>query len=151
MKKLLFDTVVWNKLRDDVKTHGILKEKIKEGKIKILSTHIEDDEISNIKNFELKRKTISKKIEILNEVTPTMGFVLGKSRLGVARLGNGNKLKLDEVTKGNKKHINDALIASTSAEEEAILITNDQTLTKRSKNKCSVLDYEEFKTFLSEL
>jgi hypothetical protein len=65
---------------------------------------------------------------------PTAVFVLGLSRLGMARLSDENDTKLFEtLSAGSPKHGADATIALTARQIGATLVTADGGLRKRVK------------------
>jgi hypothetical protein len=62
-------------------------------------------------------------------ITPTYGLVLGLSKVGLARFGEPERVAAIDSAVGN--HTEDALLATTAAYEEAVLVTEDHRL--RSK------------------
>ena len=89
--------------------------------LKILTTHVQEDELSLISDVEKKKKVAS----IPREVIPTRGFVLGVSRLGMARLGGEG---IEEIRQGNLRHTHDALIAATAEGYADVLVTEEEDL-----------------------
>ena len=62
-------------------------------------------------------------IELRPEKIPTESFVVGTSRIGSAKIGDGNLI--ERLRTGNLKKTNDALIGETAIKNNLTLITND--------------------------
>jgi predicted nucleic acid-binding protein len=139
----IFDLVVAN---DGVAAK--LREVIQNGKVKILSTHIQEDELAEITNLE-KRKKIAL---VPREVIPTHGFVVDVSRIGMARIGSeATNKSVERIEQGNPRHTHDALIAATADQDTDVLVTEDTTLTSRVKNQglnVEVWNYQRFSQFI---
>jgi predicted nuclease of predicted toxin-antitoxin system len=77
------------------------------------------------------------------KLVPISVFVLGRARLGYARLGEG--LVYNKILKDNGSNKNDAIIADTCVNEGCILITEDKELHDRMiVNGYSVMYLDEF-------
>lgn len=123
--KLIFDSNVF----DDLISGKLDIEIIETKKYEVHITHIQVDEINECSDKEKRGRLFNLLTEIGPEKIPTESFILGKSRLGSAKLGDGNLI--EELRMGNYKKTNDALIGETAIKNNLTLITND----KRFKNK----------------
>jgi predicted nucleic acid-binding protein len=90
-------------------------------------THIQYDELRRIPDVERRNAIFA----LPGVITPTFGFVLNTSRLGMARLGEPGRV--DAIRSPAGKHTNDALIATTAAHEGAVLVTEEKRLTNQAK------------------
>ena len=127
---------------------------IEEEKIRILVTHIQIDEWSNIPE-EGKRSEI---MDIGWEKIPTSGAVLDVSKFDNCRLGDGSAGGLSiEVIRNQKDgeytHTEDSLIASTAERDADCLVTEDRRLRNQVEKKgtVKVKDKEEFRKYLSKI
>ncbi|MDN3581367.1 type II toxin-antitoxin system VapC family toxin [Mucilaginibacter flavus] len=100
--------------------------------VRIYLTHIQIDEINNCKDVEKRAKLFLFMIELNPKKIATESFIIGTSRLGSAKLSDGNII--ETLRGGNLKHTNDALIGETAIKNNLILITNDLTFRKRVEN-----------------
>lgn len=123
------------------------------GRLTILITHIQQDEIGETPDAKRERRkrleeTIAK---IEPQVVPTDGFVLGRSRLGLAAFGDGESI--DRFRQGKIKRTNDALIAATAAARADVLVTENTKHFKRSRIKALGFQFElwDFKRFLEHI
>ena len=64
------------------------------------------------------------------EKIPSESFVIGVSRIGEAKITDGDHI-IERLKNSNIKRTNDAIIGETAIKNDLILITND----KRFKNK----------------
>ena len=96
--------------------------------VELVVTHIQEDELAQIPDPE-KRRLIG---DVPRTVAPTSDFVLGVSRLGMARLGTGQIL--EQIRRPNwSKYTNDGLIASTAQLEGLILVTKERRLQNQAR------------------
>ena len=125
MKKYIVDTSLINKLvdgnigADELPSDGAF-----------VASHIQFDELSRTRNIEKRVKLKEKFAEIIDEVLPTESFVLGTSRLGEGRLGDGAsyqtiKRELDSRNKAKLNNSEDALIAEVAMRNGYTLLTAD--------------------------
>lgn len=122
--KLIFDSNVFDDL-----TSGKLELESIEKNHEIYITHIQVDEINECSDKEKRARLFNSITEIRPEKTPTESFIIGTSRIGSAKIGDGNLI--EELRMGNHKITNDALIGETAIKNNLTLITND----KKFKNK----------------
>jgi hypothetical protein len=168
----MFDTNIFNRILAGYGETVSLK-----GDNKYYITHIQLDEINDTKD-ETRRNALLKVFHMVNNVRiptesavwgvskwdeakysneetilPTESFVLGHSRLGMAKLSDGNLYTsiLNELQKikpkQNDNNIKDALIAETSIKNGFDLITADIALYDTVKKLGgNVLNWDEFLT-----
>ncbi len=123
--KLIFDSNVF----DDLISGKLELETIEKSKYEIYITHIQVDEINECSDKERRARLFNFMTEIRPEKIPTESFIIGTSRIGSAKIGDGHLI--EELRMGNYKKTNDALIGETAIKNNLILITND----KKFKNK----------------
>lgn len=95
-----------------------------------VASHIQIDELNQTKNVQRRAKLLEKFAEVIDEVLPTESFVLGTSRLGEGKLGDGVpyqaiKAELDSRNKGKANNSEDALIAEVAMKNGYTLLTAD--------------------------
>jgi hypothetical protein len=120
--------------------------------LRILTTHVQRDELAAIPDVGKRQAVLC----VPGQVVPTPGAVVGLSRIGQSRLGEGSADNLDipAIQKGNPKHSEDALIAVTAATEGCILVTEDAALAKKvlaKASKTQVWDFQMFAAHVAEL
>lgn len=121
----------------------------KEGKVTILCTHIQEDELAQIPDVQ-KRNNIA---QIIKKKVATSGAVWDVSKWDQATWGNGSSsgVGINDVRSPSRKHTSDALIASTAARDADVLVTEDNRLTNRMKNmsaRCQIWGFDQFKSYI---
>ena len=147
--RIMLDTQIYDLI---IGTSGMverLSQFWKEGKVVVLSTHIQEDQLASIPNKK-KRTEIQR---IVRQELPTSGSVIGVSRLGKARLGNGSMggFGIDDFRTKSRKHTKDALIATTAARDADILVTEDRRFVNRMQalhSTCKVWRFNQLEEFL---
>jgi len=155
MQKIMLDTNQYDRLLDAPETYDKLLELQSEGKIKLLATHIQKDEILAIDNLSRRRR-----LEALLAhacLIGTRGAILDVSRFDLAKFGDDKDRALIEHIRGDawERESEDALIVATAAKDADIFVTDDRPLTRRLKRypslRCEVIDFEEFRRQLSRI
>ncbi|MDF0716993.1 type II toxin-antitoxin system VapC family toxin [Muricauda sp. 334s03] len=123
--KLIFDSNVFDDLITEKLDLRIVKNKSHE----VYITHIQVDEINECYDKEKRARLFNSMTEVRPEKITTESFIIGTSRIGSAKIGNGNLF--EQLRMGNYKKTNDALIGETAIKNNLTLITND----KKFKNK----------------
>ncbi|HEU4343106.1 MAG TPA: hypothetical protein VFU31_16255 [Candidatus Binatia bacterium] len=123
--KYVVDTSLINKLVDG-SVHA--DELPKDGSF--VASHIQIDELNRTKNSKRRSELLQKFSEAIDEVVPTESFVLGTSRLGEGKLGDGVsygsiKTELDSLNGGKTNNSEDALIAEIAMKNGYVLLTAD--------------------------
>ena len=151
----MLDTNQYDKLLEASETYDRLLRLMSEGKIELLATHIQKDELMAIDNTEkrVRLEAIFGHARLIG----TRGIILDKSRWDLARFGDDEDHALIEHIRGDawERKSNDALIAATAAKDSDVFVTNDKPLTGRLKNypdiKCEVIHFGEFQRYLTKL
>jgi hypothetical protein len=107
-KRFLLDSNAYDPLVDDPQARAIAVTACRDGRIELLLTHVQWDELCAIPDAE--RRTIAANIPFV--IVATYGMILGTSRLGLARLGEGEKI--EAIRNYSDKHSRDALLAATA-------------------------------------
>ena len=148
----MFDTNIFDEILDG-------KVELPEN-LRYYVTHLQRDEILNIPEHERERK--EKLLKIFNvvqeEIIPTEGFVVGVSRLNLAKLMSRedselyNKMferltKLDKEAgklKSPENRARDILIALTCLKNCLTLVTNDNNLKKAAQEfQCPIITFKQ--------
>lgn len=124
----VFDDIVSGKLKFEL----ILKYQEKTD-MNIYLTHIQNDEIQSCKDEEKRKKLTLFVLKVRPIIIPTETLVVGTSRLGEAKLGNGDVFT--KIKGENIKHTGDALIGETAIKNNLILVTNDKILKSKVENE----------------
>ena len=123
-KPFLLDSNAYDPLVDDPKAWRLAVEACRAGRIELLMTHVQWDELCEIGDAE--RRAMAASIPFV--IVATYGMILGPSKVGLARIGEPEKV--EAVRNYSDNHSHDALLAATAEKEGAILVTNDGRLTK---------------------
>lgn len=150
MMRIMLDTMIYDKI---IETPGMteqLNQLSMEGKIEILSTHIQEDELAAIPDKQ-KRTAVQ---AIRRREVPTSGAIWNVSKWGKATWGDGSSggIAIADIRSPCKGHSHDALIGTTAARDVDVLVTDDGRLANRmraSKSPCQVWGFARFKAFLS--
>lgn len=113
----MLDTNVVDQLMADVDLVALLRQSVDSGAVELLITHIQIDEILNTgADKRAKREALVQMLAALPALrVPTYGFVLDLSRLDNAMLASDNHAaSFLELTGGNQRHNEDALIVLTA-------------------------------------
>lgn len=149
----MFDTNIFSHMLDG----GVDALEIS-GKARYVVTHIQRDEIQRTSDPDRRSRLLGVFHVVTEGTVPTESFVLNVSRLDEAKLGSESivptesgvwgvsqwgqfkwpsedslygliKSRLDQLNKGKKNNIQDALIAETAIKNGFTLVTDDQDLT----------------------
>ena len=147
MRNFIFDTNIFDRVIDgEIKLEEVNFKKIEKG-YNYFATHVQIDELNNCENSVRRNKLIEIFDKIGQYKVPTESFVLGYSRLGMAKLGDG--LVLEELRQGNLKNTEDALIGEVAIKQKMILVSEDERFRKRVIKKGGMaITLNEFKFLL---
>jgi len=137
----MFDSNVFDKLPEIINK----LKKTSEQQYEYYITTIQVEELCEIpdEKIETRKTNILMLADLRAKLVPISVFVLGKARLGYARLGAGEVYK--KVLNENSSNTNDAIIADTAVCEGCTLITEDKDLYERMrKNGYAVMYLYEF-------
>lgn len=122
--KYMIDTCIFNHILDK---HYSLSD-LPEGEYSI--THIQRDELLSTQDIARRDSLLTQLTTVNPKVDATTVFVLGKSRLGQARIGEGKSYQiiLEKLNKRKKKKSNgnDAIIGDTCINLNYNLLTGDK-------------------------
>jgi rRNA-processing protein FCF1 len=140
---VIFDSNIFDRLVDGSLTITEIENSRING-YEYYVTHIQTDEISACGDEEKRKILILFLTSIKPTVVGTESFILGKSRLGFAKLGNAEVM--EKIKKENPKHTNDALIGETAIKNKFVLVSGDDRLRKKVVvNGGTAYTLEEFK------
>jgi predicted nucleic acid-binding protein len=141
MKKIMFDSNVFDKLSRII---GKIKDSAeKQYEYYITVTQVE--ELCKIPDSKMEKRihNMIMLADLRPKLVPISAFVLGKARLGYARLGSGQAYY--KILNDKHSNINDAIIADTSVFEGCTLITEDKDLfTRMTNHGYDVMYLDEF-------
>ncbi len=144
MEIFMLDTNIFDKIIENQELEIKISELKNRKQIRILTTHIQIDELNDTPDAA-KRKKLHECANKICECIPTSDCIVGISRLGMARLGNGEEF--EKIRQGNLKRTEDALISSTASSDADFLVTEDDSFATRVKKnlpKVRVLNFNEF-------
>jgi predicted nucleic acid-binding protein len=98
--------------------------------LRLMYTHVTRDEVAAVPDAARRTELLSL-LTTIGELVPTGDFVVGYSRLGMARLSREDSA-IDQLRSRRGDHVADALIAGTARFERGFLITYDRRLTNRA-------------------
>lgn len=123
--RFMLDSMVLDELVESEPDRRAVVALIANRQIELFTTHIQEDELARITD-EVKRWRVK---SLPRTIIPTSDFVVGVSRLGMARLGSG---RVYELIRHGQSHVNDALIAATAEHEGHTLVTSERRLKNRA-------------------
>lgn len=140
----IFDSHVFDALfKKDLNIDDLEKAKSRGDRFYI--THIQVDEINDCANKDKRAILNLFMLKVAPKVVPTESFIIGRSRLGEAKLGTAGYY--EKLRGGSVKHIEDALIGEVAIKNNMTLITDDNQLrrnvNKLNGNAISIADYNE--------
>jgi len=147
--KFMFDSMVYDKIIATPQMVERLNQFSREGKVVVLCTHIQEDELGNIPDKE-KKEAVTK---IMTTKVPTSGGVYGVSKWDQFRWGDGScgGVGVDDIRSPSKKHTKDALIATTAARDTDVLVTEDKRLANRMEalnSSCEIWGFDQLKKYI---
>ena len=118
MLKLMLDTNVVDVLMTDSALLGLLRQATTSGAVELLVTHVQIDEVMSM--GPNKRAKMESLVQLLADLparrVPTYGFVFDLSRFDNATFASEeHAAAFQEMTGGNTRHNEDALIVLTAA------------------------------------
>jgi predicted nucleic acid-binding protein len=149
--KFMLDTQIYDLVISESGMSDVLNKLSADGKLKILTTHIQRGEIEAIAD-DAKKQAMQ---QIVTEIVTTSSAVYGVSLYGMATYGNGGTggFSIDDIRSKTKRHTKDALIATTAARDADVLVTEDKRLAnrlKQLKSRIEVWTFADFKRYLTK-
>jgi len=117
-----------------------------------VATHIQHDELNKTRDSARKNQLRDRLSTLVDSTVPTESTVLGTSRLGSCKLGNGtlfNQLKAGLDSRNHKKRNNseDALIAEAAIANGHTLVTADEDLRNvAERHGCAVTTLDKYRS-----
>ena len=147
--KIMLDTQIYDLIVDTPGITERLNQFSREGKVLVLCTHIQEDELASIAD-KRKRAAVA---GIIKEKVTTSGAVYGVSQYGQATYGEGSSggVSIDDIRSPSRKHTKDALIATTAARDADVLVTEDKRLANRMQtlsSSCEIWRFGQLKEYL---
>jgi predicted nucleic acid-binding protein len=127
----MIDTMIFDHLLANPDDRSVVTAAIADGRLQLKTTHVQEDQLAAIPD-EAKRSAAA---EIPREVVASSVFVVGVSRVGMARVGPGDDY---EAIRRAEKDVEDAIIAASAVSEAHVLVTEDKRLAKRARGRLKV-------------
>ena len=130
---VMLDSDAMTHLVDDPAGLGTVRAAVDDGRLRLLVTHIQDDELGRIKDPERHEAHRAARIALGGHEIATTGFVISgegareqKSRLDNATLaGDADEVLFYDITNRNLSHAEDGLLALTARDNNAVLVLKD--------------------------
>lgn len=148
MEIFMLDTNIFDKIIGNEGLKTRIMELKNKGQVAILTTHIQIDELSATSDV-VKRERLLEWANEICEFIPTMGFVLDVSRVGMARLSDGEGI--ERIRQGNSRRTQDALIAATASSDANFLVTEDHSFATRVQKNLTNVQVLNFSKFVRKL
>ncbi|WP_315737550.1 MULTISPECIES: hypothetical protein [unclassified Bradyrhizobium] len=127
--RIMLDSNVHDLVAADQVVIGAIQERIADGQLTLVSTHVQRDELSLAP--EPKRAALLEIYGLAGKVSTT-GAIWDVSEWDECSWGrNAVNASIVAHMAGNTKHAEDALIAATAADESDVLVTNETRLAAR--------------------
>lgn len=148
--KVMLDTHIYDRI---VKTSGMcerVNELSAEGRLVILSTFVQEEELSAIPDANKRGEVQRIKTTKLMPAAGLYGLTpYGESPYGCDGADGG--LPVDEVMSARGEHWQDAIIASTASAEADVLVTEDARLIRRALQggiRCPIWTFDRFVNYV---
>ena len=153
MKRIAFDSNVVDAIEASPGLLRAIQRAAASGELILLSSHVQGDELAATPDQERRAKLLNLYRALPVTTVATHGFVLGVSRLGMARLGDGSwtGVGIDDLDSKGRKHRRDALIGVTAAGEADVFVTRERRLQRKMKAagaRCEIWDFDEFREYV---
>jgi len=148
--RAMLDTMIFDELVADPPTLDRVRSLVEDGRLTILLTHIQRDQLARISDDDKRAKVLAIPAIQVN----TRGLVFDTSRWDQADFGDdATNTAIDEIKNGGPQHAADALIAATADGHADMLVTNDRRLAnrvRRSPLSVRVVGYGEWVSLLMQ-
>jgi hypothetical protein len=138
--RIVLDTMIFDLIVAEPALLGKLRSLVQRGQLRVISTHVQEDQLNAIPD-PAKREKVRL---VSREIVPTSGCIVDVSRLDMAAFGTET---LERLHQGGLKHSHDALIAATAQDQADVLVTEDRRLANRVKRlgfSVAVWDFQRF-------
>lgn len=126
-QKIIFDSNIYDLVADGSLDINIFSDKKENFEFYI--THIQIDEINKCPDEDKRARLFLFMTKVSPIVIPTESIILGTSRFGEAKFGDGKII--EEIRKENIRHTEDALIGEVAIKQNIILVSEDIRLCKK--------------------
>ncbi len=133
MRRVVVDANAIDPIVNRPGAHEVMRSAVDQGQLEVLFTHITIEELAATPDEDRRSRLLLLLVD-LGRLIPTGALVLGFSRLGFARLGSDREA-VEAFRSGNIAHTRDALVAVTAQHEHCALVTYDQRLTNRARER----------------
>jgi predicted nucleic acid-binding protein len=135
MRRVVFDSNAVDPLVDRPGAFELLEAAVEAGELEVLYTHVNIDELAEVPDVD-RRATLILLLVAVGKLVPTGTAAVDFSRVNFCRVGaDEDEDVFMALRSGNIDHTRDALIAATAIYEQCALVTNEQRLTKRSRDR----------------
>ena len=155
--RFVLDAMIYDKLASHRDCLKLLVRACRAGAVEVLRTHIQEEQLKATPDAT-KRDRLRATMEAIPATrVPTDGSVLGQSKLGECRLGDGSAdIKLDDIRgHGKPKHYADALLVTTAAAIADVFVTEEKGRLPRriraTRSKLKVWDFQELGAYLQSI
>jgi hypothetical protein len=147
--RIMFDSNAYDAIAADGAIMALIEHHRERGCIVVLETHVQADELAKIP----PHKDIGQSNAVAAQRIPTTGAAWDVSKWDQAQWGSdATNRTITDLTSGNPKHIEDALIGATALDSVDILVTNDGRLrNKLLTSKLRVMSSADFAAYLRSL
>lgn len=149
--RYMLDTDVIGRLSESPETVQMLAERVEAGAAELLITHVQVDELCRVDDSDAIALRVVALLRVRARLVLTSIFVIGVSRLDLARLGGEEDSAAFDRHIGTgtarDRHAEDATIATSARSEDAVLVTlnrKDLNRFKRGQPDLRVIGWEEF-------
>ncbi|MET9414711.1 hypothetical protein ABZY03_11090 [Streptomyces klenkii] len=133
MRRFVLDSNAIDPIADTPGAYEATRAAIDDGKIELLITHVNIDELAAIPDLD-RRSFLLLLLCDLGTLVPTGAAALDYSRLDFCRFHDDVEVT-EALRSGSIDHTRDALIAVTADFERCALVTNENRLTNRSRDR----------------
>ncbi|MCC8961327.1 hypothetical protein H8A95_03090 [Bradyrhizobium sp. Pear76] len=123
--RLMLDSNVYDSLLADRDLLEQVKRAIHVGRLELLTTHVQQDELSRI--VQPAKRDALQSLPITFVRVATSGAAWDVSKWDDAEWGDDSG-RIEKMVGGNSKHIEDALISATADAKANVLVTNEKRL-----------------------
>lgn len=145
-QRIIFDSNIFDKLIIGELSNNEIEDSKING-FEYFITHVQTDEISKCSDEEKRKKLTLFFVVLKPTVVGTESFVIGTSRLGFAKLSDGQTF--EKLRKGNLKYTNDALIGEVALKNDLVLVSEDKQLRNKVNSESGkAISFKEFKEMI---
>ncbi|MGW7109301.1 PIN domain-containing protein [Streptomyces xanthophaeus] len=133
MRRFVLDSNAIDPIADNVGAYEAARAAIDNGKIELLITHVNIDELAAVPDLD-RRSFLLLLLCDLGTLVRTGAAAVDYSRVNFCRVEIDEEAT-EALRSGNIAHTRDALIAVTAEFEQCALVTNERRLTNRARDR----------------